>query len=397
MEPTSATSTRQVQASAERERTRAPTSVVSTLAGMERKLATVLFVDLVGSTALVVRRRSGGRAPPRRRGTSTTVATVSTTHGGIVEKFAGDAVLAAFGVAAGARGRRRARHPSGARRSSTGARASGCRRGSASSRARSSSTRRRVDLRHRRGRQPRRAAPAGARPRRDPDRPRRAVSPAPDRRRGRAVGPVELRGPRPTGCPSGASSASADRGAARSSSVRRAADRARRRARAARQHLRARRPRPPRAPRSRSTASRASARAASRASSSTGSRARPCSPAAACPYGEGITYWPLGRDGQVGRRDLRRRPGRGGDREAPHVLRGRGRRRPARARRRRARGGRERAQRAGDRLGRARVGRPARRTCSRSCSSSRTSTGRRSRCFELDRAPGRPGCASRRC
>jgi class 3 adenylate cyclase/tetratricopeptide (TPR) repeat protein len=65
---------------------------------MERKLATVLFVDLVGSTALV------SAADPevvRRRVTSffERVSHCVTTHGGIVEKFAGDAVLAAFGVA----------------------------------------------------------------------------------------------------------------------------------------------------------------------------------------------------------------------------------------------------------------------------------------------------------
>jgi predicted ATPase/class 3 adenylate cyclase len=65
---------------------------------MERKLATVLFVDLVGSTALVA-----GQDPEvvRRRVTRffDGVSHAVTTHGGIVEKFAGDAVLAAFGVA----------------------------------------------------------------------------------------------------------------------------------------------------------------------------------------------------------------------------------------------------------------------------------------------------------
>ena len=65
---------------------------------VERKLATVLFVDLVGSTALV------STADPevvRRRVTQffEDVSHCVTTHGGIVEKFAGDAVLAAFGVA----------------------------------------------------------------------------------------------------------------------------------------------------------------------------------------------------------------------------------------------------------------------------------------------------------
>jgi predicted ATPase/class 3 adenylate cyclase len=65
---------------------------------MERKLATVLFVDLVGSTALVA-----GQDPEvvRRRVTRffDRASHCVTMHGGIVEKFAGDAVLAAFGVA----------------------------------------------------------------------------------------------------------------------------------------------------------------------------------------------------------------------------------------------------------------------------------------------------------
>ena len=64
---------------------------------MERKLATVVFVDLVGSTELV-----SSRDPEvvRRRVTSffEHVSTCITRHGGIVEKFAGDAVMAAFGV-----------------------------------------------------------------------------------------------------------------------------------------------------------------------------------------------------------------------------------------------------------------------------------------------------------
>src|SRR3954468_6847016 len=64
---------------------------------MERKLATVLFVDLVSSTEHlagadpeVVRRRVGRFFDQ--------VSHCVTTHGGTVEKFAGDAVMAAFGV-----------------------------------------------------------------------------------------------------------------------------------------------------------------------------------------------------------------------------------------------------------------------------------------------------------
>ena len=65
---------------------------------MERKLATVLFVDLVDSSSLVT-----GMDPEvvRRRVNQffDLVSGCVTMHGGIVEKFAGDAVLAAFGVA----------------------------------------------------------------------------------------------------------------------------------------------------------------------------------------------------------------------------------------------------------------------------------------------------------
>jgi len=64
---------------------------------MERKLATVLFVDLVNSTTLVA------AADPEvvRRRVSRFFDQVShciVTHGGTVEKFAGDAVMAAFGI-----------------------------------------------------------------------------------------------------------------------------------------------------------------------------------------------------------------------------------------------------------------------------------------------------------
>src|SRR5213594_2414473 len=64
---------------------------------MERKLATVLFADLVSSTELV-----SGQDPEitRRRVTSffDGVRRCIETHGGTVEKFAGDAVMAAFGI-----------------------------------------------------------------------------------------------------------------------------------------------------------------------------------------------------------------------------------------------------------------------------------------------------------
>src|SRR4029079_1095975 len=64
---------------------------------MERKLATVLFVDLVDSTGLV----SGTDPEVVRQRVNTYFDNVSrciVAHGGTVEKFAGDAVMAAFGV-----------------------------------------------------------------------------------------------------------------------------------------------------------------------------------------------------------------------------------------------------------------------------------------------------------
>ena len=74
--------------------------VVSTLMGVERKLATVLFADLVGSTALLA-----GTDPEvaRRRVQQyfDRVQQCVISHGGIVEKFAGDAVMAAFGIPQG--------------------------------------------------------------------------------------------------------------------------------------------------------------------------------------------------------------------------------------------------------------------------------------------------------
>jgi class 3 adenylate cyclase/tetratricopeptide (TPR) repeat protein len=63
---------------------------------VERKLATVLFVDLVDSTSLLV----SDPEIVRRRQTQffEGAARCIAAHGGIVEKYAGDAVMAAFGV-----------------------------------------------------------------------------------------------------------------------------------------------------------------------------------------------------------------------------------------------------------------------------------------------------------
>src|SRR5262245_13972506 len=64
---------------------------------VERKLATVLFVDIVDSTRLVT---AADPEVVRRRVNEffETVSDYVTQHGGLVEKFAGDAVMAAFGV-----------------------------------------------------------------------------------------------------------------------------------------------------------------------------------------------------------------------------------------------------------------------------------------------------------
>jgi len=64
---------------------------------MERKLATVLFVDLVDSTSLVT---SWDPEVVRRRISQyfELASGCIEQHGGTVEKFAGDAVMAAFGV-----------------------------------------------------------------------------------------------------------------------------------------------------------------------------------------------------------------------------------------------------------------------------------------------------------
>src|SRR6188472_3821578 len=64
---------------------------------MERKVATILFADVVDSTGLV----AGADPEVVRQRLSRYFELVSHSieaHGGTVEKFAGDAVIAAFGV-----------------------------------------------------------------------------------------------------------------------------------------------------------------------------------------------------------------------------------------------------------------------------------------------------------
>src|ERR1700758_4330081 len=65
----------------------------------ERKLATVLFADIVGSTALA-RDQDPGRTRDRLERFYDAMAEEVEQAGGTVEKFAGDAVMAAFGAPA---------------------------------------------------------------------------------------------------------------------------------------------------------------------------------------------------------------------------------------------------------------------------------------------------------
>jgi class 3 adenylate cyclase len=74
----------------------AAVEAAATTPSEERKLATVLFADLVGSTEL------GEQDPERTRALLDrfydAMAAEITAAGGTVEKFAGDAVMAAFGA-----------------------------------------------------------------------------------------------------------------------------------------------------------------------------------------------------------------------------------------------------------------------------------------------------------
>jgi len=70
---------------------------IHTIEGVERKLASVLFVDLVDST-IEVARTDPEVVRLRINRFFDQVEHCVTSHGGIVEKFAGDAVMAAFGI-----------------------------------------------------------------------------------------------------------------------------------------------------------------------------------------------------------------------------------------------------------------------------------------------------------
>ena len=258
---------------------------------VERKLATVLFVDLVDSTELVadadpeiVRRRVGRFFDQ--------VSHCIVTHGGIgreVRRRRGDGRVRR---PARARGRRRARRPRGARdpRARQGARRSRARIGIESGEVVAEDSR--VDVRHRRGRQPRRPPAAVGRgaTRSSSAPPRRGSSAAASS--SSRLPPLELRGWRGAG-----------RGEPRRL-PRRARRRAARRARGAARRSRAEldllendvRTAPPATgarPSSPSTASRASARAGSSREFVDGLEGATVLKGRCLPYGEGVTYWPL--------------------------------------------------------------------------------------------------------
>ena len=95
-----------------------------------RKTVTVLFCDLTGSTAL------GETLDPERLRALLAryferMKAIVEQHGGSVEKFIGDAVMAVFGVPVAARGRCAAGGAGGGRDAGRAARARACRGGSA--------------------------------------------------------------------------------------------------------------------------------------------------------------------------------------------------------------------------------------------------------------------------
>lgn len=78
-------------------------NAVSSAVPERRQTVTVLFIDIVGFTALVDR-LDCAEVRALQRDYFGTVSTVVRRHGGIVEKYVGDAVMAVFGAAEGGPG-----------------------------------------------------------------------------------------------------------------------------------------------------------------------------------------------------------------------------------------------------------------------------------------------------
>ena len=344
--------------------------------GMERKLATVLFVDLVGSTQLVA---SADPEVVRSRLTRffDQVAHCITAHGGIVEKFAGDAVMAAFGVPLAHEDdpERAVRAALGDRRRASTSSASRC--GSGSSRARSSSDE--TETTFATGL----AINAAARLQQAAEPGEILLGPAVERltrgtvvddaarraggarlpRRGRGVARgLGLRGGRPRG----SSSRRRSSGARRSSSC--STTRSRAPSATGASHLVTVYGGPGVG---KSRLAREFVDGVERSTILSGR---------CLPYGEGVTYWAVAEMVKVAAGITDDDSIDAAAEKLRELLRRRGGGRSARARLRRARRGRRASGLRRRSPGPRRPGRPSSPTCSRSCSCSRTSTGPRSRC-----------------
>ena len=298
-----------------------------------RKTVTVLFADVTGSTAL------GERLDPESlralmRRYFDDLAAILERHGGTVEKFIGDAIMAVFGVPVV--------HEDDALRAVRAAAEMRAALGDAQRRARGAlgvalALRTGVNTgevvagdgggqaRHRRRRQRRRAPGAGRRPGRDPDR-RADAAARPRRGRGRAASSRSSSRARPSPSPRTACSRSRP-GApgvarrldsplvGREHELRAAARRVRAGARASAAASSSPCSAPPGVGKSRLVAEFVARRRRPRRRSSRGR---------CLPYGEGITYWPVAEVVRAGRRDRRGRRAATQCAEARALVGGRG-------------------------------------------------------------------------